>query len=389
MDASEAHCISVKYEDAKAQLARVLADKGVAIVTGVLTSEEIKEFEAVLMQDMSELVDSATLESSDATVQEAWEKVRREGLHSWPAASLVDVGARGRFQDHGMPHGRFAWRARTHPRVRCVYEILHGTTDLVSSCDNAFVANATQAEVTTNKYWPHVDQNDHETRINCREWNVYQGLLYVWSSQANHASTTVVWPESQKGPYELYMADAKVRGRIAAGSPHFTLISVLEPGEARDSLIQGWEAGARRMPVPAGGLLLWTSRTTHQGWSGGPRLAQPVCWEPRIRRTELMRERKLRLAALGLPSTHWASLGMPHELSELTRPRDVAAEGADEHEAVRLPLRWSVRSQALTPEADMDQLWRVLQSPSWFEPLPAELKATLEASIKEEYKNYL
>merc|ERR1712014_317992 len=98
--------------------------------------------------------------------------------------------------------------------------------------------------------------------------------------------------------------------------------------------IRGWETGARRIPVPAGGLLLWTSRTTHQGWSGGPRLAQPVCWEPRARRDEIARERKFRLAALGLPSTHWASLALPHELSDLTRPLPVSAVPSPNHEHV-------------------------------------------------------
>ena len=34
------------------------------------------------------------------------------------------------------------------------------------------------------------------------------------------------------------------------------------------------------------GLLLWDSRTVHQGWRGGPRLAMPICWEPRHRRSE-------------------------------------------------------------------------------------------------------
>merc|ERR1719356_604913 len=100
------------------------------------------------------------------------------------------------------------------------------------------------------------------------------------------------------------MADPNIQRRIAEGKPHFSLISSLAPGDARDRLIRGWEAGARRMPVPAGGLLLWTSRTTHQGWRGGPRLAQPVCMEPRARRSNEALERKLRLAALGLPSTH-------------------------------------------------------------------------------------
>merc|ERR1719433_2147764 len=111
----------------------------------------------------------------------------------------------------------------------------------------------------------------------------------------------------------------------------------MEPGAARERLVHGWEEHSRRVPVPAGALLLFTSRTTHQGWSGGPRLAQPVCWEPRARRDEAMRERKLRLAALGLPSTHWASLALPHELltadhGSTQRPSSVEAKGGPDHD---------------------------------------------------------
>ena len=47
----------------------------------------------------------------------------------------------------------------------------------------------------------------------------------------------------------------------------------------------------------------------------GPRLAMPVCWEPRERRPTEVFTRKLRLAASGLPSTHWASLGRQHNVT--------------------------------------------------------------------------
>ena len=71
-------------------------------------------------------------------------------------------------------------------------------------------------------------------------------------------------------------------------------------------LLPDWTLQAKRVPVPAGALLIWDSRLVHQGWRGGPRLAQPICWEPRARRSEEALERKARLTALGLPSTHWA-----------------------------------------------------------------------------------
>eukprot|EP00927_Polykrikos_kofoidii_P073430 TRINITY_DN69469_c0_g1_i1.p1 TRINITY_DN69469_c0_g1~~TRINITY_DN69469_c0_g1_i1.p1 ORF type:complete len:450 (+),score=67.70 TRINITY_DN69469_c0_g1_i1:66-1352(+) len=389
LESSSTSSLTIKYEDIASGLNEMLAQKGVAIVTGILDAADIVKLQAALKQDLEELIDMNALAKADDSVRDAWERVGLTGLNSWPQASLKDMGGLGRFQNRGLPHGRFAWMARTHPKVRRVYELIHGTTDLVSSCDNSFVSNHLQSMAVTNSNWPHVDQNDNETRFPCKEWDVYQGLLYVWSSESAHASTTVVWPESHKS-YDDYVLDPNIKRRISEGKPHFSPIRCLEPGAARDRLIRGWEEHSRRMPVPAGGLLLWSSRTTHQGWSGGPRLAQPVCWEPRDRCDALMRERKLRLAALGLPSTHWASLALPHELSDLCRDDPVDAVGAADHEGIRFPLRRSIRSQALDAKADPEEIWRRLQAPAsdWFAPLAEETKAFLEASISDTYKEF-
>ncbi len=51
----------------------------------------------------------------------------------------------------------------------------------------------------------------------------------------------------------------------------------------------------------------------HQGWGPGTRLAQPVCWEPRVRRDGGALVRKAELSLRGFPSTHWASLGFMHD----------------------------------------------------------------------------
>lgn len=392
MDASESAAIGVDFDDVEGRLHEVMARNGVAIVRGVLSAGDIADLEEALRQDLAELIDEDALARADPSVRVAWQEAvspSQPPTAAWPAATLSDVGARGRFQDRGLPHGRFSWAARTNARVRRIYEVLHGTADLVSSTDNAFVANASHEEAETNKSWPHVDQNDNDTRIPCKDWDVYQGILYVWSSEARHASTTVVWPGSHREPYADYMADLALQSRFAAASIHFTPIDKMQPSAARDRLLNGWAAGARRVPVPAGGLLLFTSRTTHQGWSGGPRLAQPVCWEPRARRSALARERKLRLAAFGLPSTHWASLGQPHELSDLREPEPVEAAGSLNREEVRLPLRPSIRSRALTDGADLGELRRQLQAHKWMEPLPRDLCFLLEQSIRDEFRAIL
>merc|ERR1719336_2510344 len=101
-----------------------------AIVTSVLDPADVARLEQVLMEDLKELVDVQKIQAAGPSVQAAWRRASEEGLRSWPAAGLMDFGGRGRFQDRGLPHGRFAWQCRMHGRVKKVYEILHGTADL-------------------------------------------------------------------------------------------------------------------------------------------------------------------------------------------------------------------------------------------------------------------
>merc|ERR1719476_310984 len=142
-------------------------------------------------------------------------------------ASMESLGRMERCQLRGLPHGRFAWATRLHPRVRHVYEVIHGTSALVSSCDNSFFAPPTHGEETRNKDWPHVDQNIHDARfaddegIPVGRWSVFQGLFYTWGSYSPHASTTVLWCGSHTGVYSEVMADTQMQARGRKGN-HFT-----------------------------------------------------------------------------------------------------------------------------------------------------------------------
>lgn len=69
--------------------------------------------------------------------------------------------------------------------------MIHGTTELISSCDN-------------NKH----DISVREAAGNrVSHWQVFQGVLYVWGGDASHASTTVLWCVSHKDVNDEIMAD--------------------------------------------------------------------------------------------------------------------------------------------------------------------------------------
>lgn len=191
----------------------------------------------------------------------------------------------------------------------------------------------------------------HDTRGNLATIEEYQGVLYAWPCRPEDESTaTVVWPgsyqqDNEQCAYARLMEDESSKF-IGRSGEHYTTLSQMR-GAKRKSLEAEFGTAARRVQVPAGGLLLWSSRTIHAGAECGPRLAQAVCLEPVARRSEQERMAKLRLAALGLPSMHWASHGVQHDC---IRRRDGCLEtaqvepraGDGQHDTV-LPLRSAIR----------------------------------------------
>merc|ERR1711963_886365 len=154
-------------------------------------------------------MDAAAVQEAGGAVQQAAAKVATD-VSCWPEASMELLGEKDldRCQLRGLPHGRFAWGSRLLPNVRHCYEVIHGTKDLVSSCDNPFFAPASRPQRQENTSWPHVDQNASDQRFCDDEgkavgdWEVFQGILYVWSSESSHASTTVVQPGSHHAAFE-------------------------------------------------------------------------------------------------------------------------------------------------------------------------------------------
>lgn len=387
--ASEVSQFTVAFADIHTNLLPVMKEHGVVIVTGVADAQTCKELEDLFAQDLQELVDKAAVITADTRVQAVAAKDACDP-RLWPMPSLKLLGTMERSQYRGLSQGRFAWAVRSLSNIRSCYGVLHGTDDLVCSCDNTFYAPTAHAKQTQNKMLPHVDQNVHDERWRINDWDCYQGIFYVWSScGTEHASTTVVWPGSHCATYDVVMADAKVQSNGKKGC-HFTQIAKTADLHTSKQLLDGWRQHCKRVPVQAGALLLFNSKTIHQGWRGGPRLAQPVCWEPVSRRDEQALMRKMRLAALGLPSTHWASLGLPHNPSWTSiRSRAAPTQAQLQKDGVALPLKSSLRPVTLVDSADFDALWKAFGKLPWMNRLSPDLCALLHRSIQEKYKALL
>jgi hypothetical protein len=350
MTEAEALLYTVPFEDVATVLRSTLERHGVAIVTGVLTVAEQQAAYSDFEKDLQRLVFGVSQASgakprkvcagttkagnrcrttADATGHafqaarplrlgqdycsrhmprpQMGKRPRQETTKevTWSAEAMKEIAPKGSCPFFGLPHGSFSWNCRRAPKVRGAFAAALGTDDLVSSLDVPFFVHRQAPPKKSNACSAHVDEN---VSLGQTEGYTYQGILYV-PGVGEDSSATVVWPGSHKD--EVY-------GRVMKGlskkqNGHYVLLSGLEKNSRE--LLQEWQGAARRARAPAGSLLLWSTRTVHMPWGSGHRLAQAVCMEPRSRRSSRALFEKLNLAAKGLPSTHWASLGLEHVAS--------------------------------------------------------------------------
>eukprot|EP00038_Savillea_parva_P026099 m.51379 g.51379 ORF g.51379 m.51379 type:complete len:799 (-) comp7301_c0_seq1:220-2616(-) len=320
--------------DNPAKLRDILHTHGVAVVANVVSPDDCQALEGLWRRDLLSLVDKGRLTDEHLDVVRDLES--GSGIEAWPGACDPHMGPawRGFATQRGLPHGHFAWACRLHPSVRSAFAAVHDVADPNDMCvglDNVMWQGFSAPSAEDNVEWLHCDQN-HNTGL---RWPIAQGILYVRPSTGHDVSTTVVWPGSHADTYHTIMSDpyAKAQGRTMKGQ--LIKLNLLQSEQGKAVHAAAVE-GARRVPVPAGSLLLWDSRTTHQGWCGGPRLAQPVCWEPRERRDAAALRRKLWMCATGVGSTHSSTEGRVHQMAP--RAQADPLPGSDPGEFLRLPL---------------------------------------------------
>ena len=346
--------ISWKEFSKNPEKARAMFDEfGVIVVTGVCNKEETEIQEELWKSDLLALAGDSAISRHPNAVKNAYRRLSQKGPRSWPSSTFLgrkfaNVG--------GLSHGAYAWSCRTNPNVKKVFSELYQDDDLLVGVDNVFFSSEKVAPAKSNEYWLHADQSTKVGDMLC-----IQGVLYTWSSETPESSTTVVCPGSHKEVFNKLMDNSPANDHWV---PHSTM-----PSEVRVELYKYGRREAKRVPVPAGSLLLWSSKVSHQGWKGGSRLAMPICWEPAHRRTEEARRRKLFMSVCGIPSTHWASLGKIHPMA----PRKMkSVQGSDSDvpsSIVALPLYPSivpfpvVSDLASEWQTNAQEMWQ-LRSPS-------------------------
>lgn len=319
---------------------------GFVVVANVLSPEELTKAEDLFDEDLFSIVELPDKEKKQLNcfrklpADEAVSAARRFPL---PLGRLNAAFA----SDYGVPQGQAAWYCRTRPSVRNVFAALFGgCEDLCVGMDNVFFCpdredRTTPDEDRADNLWPHADQSIHAEggADDC-----FQAIMYLWPGD-RYSSTTVVWPGSHKAVYQQLMG-------TRCFSHHFCRL----PSAQNDEFV----SHAVRVAVPAGGMIVWNSKLIHQGWNIGPRLAVPICMEPKKRRSSDALLSKKEACFYGYPTTHWASLGIWHGCSSIA-PGGTKA----------LPLRTKAHLWMFPPE--IQQLCLKLHTDSAVKPDIANL----------------
>ena len=301
------------YTDPK--IASILDAYGFVIIKNILSADEQKEAEALLYDDLLQCVDQTKLIGSQGKQLGRIFQQVSSGEEHFPKASLPGLASKGFLSLYGFPQSKFPWKMRMNPKVKTIYSNLHqvGPDDLCVSTDVSFFTPERKQHEDCN-IWCHADQNIY---LKVGSEKSYQGILYVWDSTTPDTSNTVLVPKSNNNEYyELLKA---IPENLHDG--HSLYISTIPDVVIREQFLKMWREKSRRIPVPAGGLLIFNSKSIHQGYQSGFRLAQALCWEPKANRSEKALRSKLEACNMGIATTHWASLGTHHGVSFI-KPRD-------------------------------------------------------------------
>ncbi|KDO29595.1 hypothetical protein SPRG_05548 [Saprolegnia parasitica CBS 223.65] len=277
LDPQATAAVSIDFPEIAADPSRflaIMAEQGFAVVTNVV--DDVPYAEGLWASDLRAILD---MEHSAET-----RALAEDPVHTWPA----DVPL-GRPVEHGLAQGQLARHIRRNRNIRHCYEVLHHTKELVISTDSILFKRPTPP-TKLREPWGHVDYHRDLVEHEC-----FQSIVYLWDTD-DESGTKIVWPGSHITQYEAVM-DANPVPRL------FSLIP--------EAMVQEYRAGACRVRIPKGAMIVWNSKLVHQGYDAP--LAVPV---------------KCALVASGVSGTHWAAVFRTHRTTRdlNNRPRGPSQE---------------------------------------------------------------
>jgi hypothetical protein len=286
----------------------ILDKYGFAVITNVLEPEEIDYLKNIFKRELLDCIDSDEVKKYREL--ESLYSDLIGGKIQFPKASIPGAATKGFVSLCNFPQGEFAWKTRLNNSVKSIFANLHSCDpdEMCVSLDIPFY-NPDHSKTDDVEMWAHTDQN---IKLKTGSDPSFQGLLYIDSATTEGTSNTVVYPCSHTDEYIRMMTSIPDE---LHDTNHTIHISAIPDDDIRNELIDKWNKKCRRIPVPAGSILIFNSKLIHQGYPAGTRLVQPICWEQKVYRHEKAYRQKLQACLYGYGTTHWASLGLIHGAS--------------------------------------------------------------------------
>ena len=186
---------------------------------------------------------------------------------------LIDFN--GIYKHHQVGHQRFAWLARTNPKILNIFKQLWNTDELVCSFDGCcYYSPEYEGEP---HYWIHSDQSSRKKGVHC-----YQSFL----SLTNNSERTLILYKGSHLMHEDYFKSMEI------DEPRdWNIIDIMYLKNMHNKEVF--------LDVEPGDLVIWDSRTFHQNTCGTPtcdeeRLIQYLCFLPKNDEKNTIKEQNQR-----------------------------------------------------------------------------------------------
>lgn len=191
----------------------------------------------------------------------------------------------GIFKHFEAGHTRHAWKIRTNPKVKRVFEILWGVNHLVVSYDGCCWIPASVRGKDGN--WTHADQAPDKKKLTC-----YQGFVTL----TDNIDRSLVVYEGSHLLHREYCREMNLSGPKDWVRIH-------------DSYLNRIAHCRKVVPAKAGSLVVWDSRTFHQNQYGTrpeERIVQYVSYLPKSGRSMAIKKKRRAYFRDRRTTSHWA-----------------------------------------------------------------------------------
>jgi len=248
-----------EFTSSKMSFTEDLARKGYAIIENVLSPEEVTEAKTYF-QDWLD---------SNEQIKRLHDKIDPHGIFKY-----LEAG-----------HQKHAWFIRTRPAVQNIFKTIWDTDELVVSFDGSCWLSSDLKK--RDNIWTHTDQSPLKKGLKC-----YQALVALTD---NIERTLVVY----EGSHLLHEEYGTLKN--ITSNKDWLLIE--------HDYLNTIAAKKKILPVKAGSMVIWDSRTFHQNQYGTKpeeRIVQYVSYLPRLGLSKKMYEKRMKYFLERRTTSHWA-----------------------------------------------------------------------------------